>query len=794
VKSRNSRGRRVHEQTAPIANLNQNEREKNAMMKQARKLALLAWALSFCAFAYAQGQVLTQTEKHDNGLTIQAGNLPKAAEGKFLVMTVNGVETPIAAGTYEGKVVLEVLDGTTKDLVGQSKSSMTMGGMSGGPGGMSGGPGGGAPGGAAAGGPGGAAGGPGGPGGAPGGAAPGGAGAPGGSGGPGGAAGGPGGSGAPGGMSGGPGGGAPGGAAAGGPGGSGPGAMVGGGEMEGPGDTTASVYRSALHVANGSVDPTRSATSALVGGSYDAKSAKGVSITAKSPKFNGITLVSTPYTITNLTTDISSDGGNDMSGLGSAVAVFQGANLNLSNSKIVTHGTARSGVFAGSYDIDNPAKMTIKDSTIVSYGNNKREPTSVWMLGLFGDVRALQMVGYYDNNYDNITVKSAGWAIVSVDGVKPPTQAKLAGLASAYNEANAYGGKLPHEFFDLYFWSGKNTIKNSDLSILPASEGGWEDGYGSYSIGANLNIFDHTALHNVSYASIAANEYASVSFVNGSTVDSKRFGIYSHSNQGGVLHVDHSTINTKMAAFLIKSGGGMGGGNNSPQVEVNHGKLVNSGDGVLFLLMDNDDPGGGSNFTDASGKVVDQKVEFKDKVATKDAKADLTKEFNWAKGAFMEGGASFMYNSNVVGYFTDCNGDAALNGNFYNARTDAQNLVFHFSSSTINGVISSGSTTHFVDMMLKSKKMTDANYEKDGVRYGNRNNMGEVKTAASPMVNNGVIVYLQKGSVWTVKDTSYLSKLVVSADSKVKGSIKADNTTKGTDGSVTYMGVVVKAS
>lgn len=769
------------------------------MEKRTRKigtLALLAGALSLCVFAMqaqAQGQVVTQTETHANGLTIQEGNLPKAADGKFLVMTVNGVETPIAAGAYQGKVVLEVLDGKTTDLVGAGKSSSS------GPGGMSGGPGGGAPGGAA-GGPGGGAGGPGGAAGGPGG---GGSGAPGGMGGgpgggaPGGAAGGPGGgAGGPGGgMSGGPGGGAPGGAAAGGPGG-GPGAMVGGGEMEGPGDTTANVYRSALLVEKGAIDPTKSATSALVGGSYDANSLKGVTITAKSPKFNGITVVNQPYSISNLTTDITADGGNDMSGLGSAVAVFQGGDLSISNSKIVTHGTARSGVFAGSYDIDHPAKMTIKDTTITAYGNNKRSPTSVWMLGLFGDVRALQMVGYYDNHYDNITVKSAGWAILSVDGVKPPTQDKLAkaGVTGAYSEANGYSGKLPHEFLNLYFWSGKNTVKNSDLEILPTAEGGWNDGYGSYSIGANLNIFDHTHLHNVSYASIAANEYASVSFVNGSTVDSNRFGIYSHSNMGGVLNVDHSTINSKMASFLIKSGGGMGG-LNSPQVEVNHGKLNNTGDGVLLLLMDSDDPGGGSNLTDSTGKVIDQKVDFKDNVAVKDAKADLTKEYNWTKGSFMEGGATFMYNSNVVGYFTDCNGDAALNGDFYNARTAAQNLVFHFTNSTVNGVISSGSTTHFVDMMLKSMKMTDANYTKDGVRYGNRNNMGEVKTTASPMVNNGVVVYLQKGSVWTVKNTSYLSKLVVSADSKVKGSIKADSTTKGGDGSVTYTGVVVsKAS
>ena len=721
---------------------------------------LLAAMLSLCVFgmqAHAQGRVVSQTETHANGLTIQESDLPKAADGKFLVMTIDGVETPIAEGTYKGKVVIEVLDGTTANLVGTDKASSASGpgGMSGGPGGGSGGPGSGA-----AGGPGGMSGGPGG-----------------GAGGPGGSAGGPGG-----GASGGPGGGASG----------GPGAMVGGGD--GPGDTTAGIYRSALYVEKGAINPSRSATSALKGGSYDAKSLKGVSITSKSPNFNGITVVNSPFSVSNLTTDISADGGNDMSGLGSGIAVFQGADVNISNSKIITHGTARSGVFAGSYDIDHPAKMTIKDTVLTSYGNNQRVPTSVWMLGLFGDVRALQMVGYYDNYYDNITVKSAGWAILSVDGVKPPTKDTLAkaGITGAYSEANAYGGKLPHEFLNLYFWSGKNTVKNSDLSILPVSEGGWGDGYGSYSIGANLNIFDRTRISNVSYASIAANEYASVSFVNGSTVDSIRFGIYSHSNMGGVLHVDHSTINTKMASFLIKSGGGMGG-LNSPQIEVNHSKLNNTGDGVLFLLMDNDDPGGGSNFTDSTGKVVDQKVDFKDNVAVKDPKADLTKEFNWTKGSFMEGGTTFMYNTNVVGYFIDCNGDTALNGNFYNARTSAQNVVFHFTNSTVNGVISSGSTKHFVDMMLKSMKMSDANYEKDGVRYGNRNNMGQVKTTASPMVNNGVIVYLEKGSVWTVKDTSYLSKLVVSADSKVKGNIKADSTTKSADGSVTYIGVVVKA-
>ena len=57
-------------------------------------------------------------------------------------------------------------------------------------------------------------------------------------------------------------------------------------------------------------------------------------------------------------------------------------------------------------------------------------------------------------------------------------------------------------------------------------------------------------------------------------------------------------------------------------------------------------------------------------------------------------------------------------------------------------------------------------------------------------VNNGVIVYLEKGSAWKVADTSYISKLVVSANSKVEGTINADSSTTSADGTVTHIGVV----
>jgi len=614
-------------------------------------------------------------------MSAEAGHGPKAEEvsaddGIFKVMTVDGVETPIAAGTYKGKVVIEELDSTKKDYYEGAQN----------------------------------------------------------------------------------------------------------------------VYQSALFIEDGAIVPEKSATSALKGGKYSAQSLKGVSIKAKSPFFNGITLVDQDYTISKLNADFYGDGGNDMAGTGAVVSIFKGSDVTISNSKIITHGTARAGVFGGSDDINDPFHVTIKDTTIIANGHNTVEPTSVWMLGLFGDVRAVQYVGYFDNVYDNVTIKSAGWAIVSVDDIDPPTvdAIKNAGVLSAFDEKTGYGENSGDGLLDLYFWSGRHTIKNSDLSILSIEDGGWGDGYGAYSIGANLNIFDHTTVSNVTYGGILANEYASVSYVNGAEVNSNRFGVYSHSNKGGVINVDDSTMNTKEAVFLIKSASG-GFGPNATMVDVTDSYLNNTGNGMILLVMDNDDPGMGSALYGVDGKtVIDQKIDIVDKVATKDAQHDLTAEYDYQTSQFMGADATYMFNTNVVAEFKDCNDETAIEGDFFNALTGAQNLVLHFNNSEVEGVISSATTKHDVDIILKSMKITDADYEKNGIRYGNRNNLGDVDATATKTVNNGVIVYLENGSLWEVRDTSYISKLVVSKDSKVEGTIQAESRKTSADGTVTYIGVVAE--
>ena len=55
-------------------------------------------------------KVLNSTEIYENGLVIAEGESIAAADGKKLIMTVNGVVTDPKPGKYDGKVVLEIID------------------------------------------------------------------------------------------------------------------------------------------------------------------------------------------------------------------------------------------------------------------------------------------------------------------------------------------------------------------------------------------------------------------------------------------------------------------------------------------------------------------------------------------------------------------------------------------------------------------------------------------------------------------------------------------------------------
>ena len=59
--------------------------------------------------AFTDGSVWTVTyDSYLSSLTIGADAVIRAADGRGLILTVNGTETPFVPGTYEGEIVISV--------------------------------------------------------------------------------------------------------------------------------------------------------------------------------------------------------------------------------------------------------------------------------------------------------------------------------------------------------------------------------------------------------------------------------------------------------------------------------------------------------------------------------------------------------------------------------------------------------------------------------------------------------------------------------------------------------------
>ncbi|MFF5184528.1 hypothetical protein ACFY30_12175 [Streptomyces sp. NPDC000345] len=64
--------------------------------------------------------------------------------------------------------------------------------------------------------------------------------------------------------------------------------------------------------------------------------------------------------------------------------------------------------------------------------------------------------------------------------------------------------------------------------------------------------------------------------------------------------------------------------------------------------------------------------------------------------------------------------------------------------------------------------------------------LGIVTNTAQPAVNNGVVVTLDSGSIWTVTGTSYLTSLTLADDAAVKAP-RGGTVTLTVDGTVTAL-------
>ena len=496
-------------------------------------------------------------------------------------------------------------------------------------------------------------------------------------------------------------------------------------------------YRTALYVDEEGVDEDRSVLSAIRGGSYEGGNARDINIRSRGEAFNGLLYKAGEHDAENVKIDFCGNGFNDFAGVGAGIVATGTSKVHVRNADIHTKGVARGAVLAADH-----GEILIENSRIHAEGDDSFVPPEghplaknmkevPWVLGLYGTNRATNIVGSGTATYVNCDLQSEGWGVLSTDGVDDPEY---------------FGDVRVHM-----------NVKNSRIAITG------ESGYGSYSIGATHNTYDHTDFSVPSYALVCANEYAGASFINGTRVRSRRFGIMWHQNQGGVMEITDSVFDTDMATFLIKGC--------YPDIRVKNSEL-RAHNGIILQLMDSDDPGLGPTETVAE-----------DKAAVKDP-SHLVSEPNYADIR--------MFRFDVKHYCTDLQASfehVSLEGDFYNATSNACrvgmiipeggmpkpgsqdegaekpeeispmpcstespiNLVLTFRDSRINGKVTAATAKH-----LESHISTK-----------NREMLGLIENTPSPVVNNGVIVRFEGSCRWNVTGTCYLSALSFGPETEI---------------------------
>lgn len=553
---------------------------------------------------------------------------------------------------------------------------------------------------------------------------------------------------------------------------------------------------------------------AAVNGTITEAGLSGANIVADQANMSVVTVVNGEYRIDDsdfhiLQTGNHASGGNDFTGDGCAVAVTGDTTLFMNNVNITGDGVTRTALFGGLSTHDSYPTVYVSNSTLTSTGDIEGEDCAVWVLGLHGVVRTCQFCDYYDIYYYNTVIDSFGWASLSVDGTECPVEEDLVELNAAYKEGEGYfkadgtemtlaefavaATGLTDEYLaqldavdgeeamaalpetndtSLYYYTGKNTLIDTELNIMGMDEG--RTGYSSYSIGSNMNVYSGCQV-NADYGNVEANEYASSAYVNGTVVNARKSIVMCHSNAGGITFCADSELNADEIAFIYK---GTGDGYTQDNLDENAASsmMIMGATGsnlyvrnckinapVLLLSFDSDDPGslGGTSIT------------FDDSIAPKDENHDVTAADNWGPASTMWASGSYNYNEVVEAYFQDCVGETALVGDIFNGHQfTSKNLVLTFDNTEITGIISSGWVEHEVDGVDRYIAYGDDSIVgEDGLTYGYREHLGRVACYASETVNNGVIVTLKNGSVWNVTETSYVSVLNVDETSTVNGEI-----------------------
>jgi hypothetical protein len=460
------------------------------------------------------------------------------------------------------------------------------------------------------------------------------------------------------------------------------------------------------------------------GGTVTDSEAQNIAVVSKGEGFNGIYIQNAKYQLVNPQLRLTGNGRFDFVGAGAAiVGSGTGTRLIVDRANIDNTGVVRTGVVA-----TDGSNVIVKNSTIRTHDGQlpaDYAPTLLpgqmrsapWMLGIVGNVRATNLVGTDTKaTYLNSDVYSTGWGVLSTDSTD----------------------------------RGQLTAINTRITTGTEGYGAYADGHTVTDrfLGSSFDVDDYAVISTGGTVLLGDSDPAAVAGLNTSldlgldqrelvavptrntTVTSGRFGVMWHGGgsadaDGGTVSISGgTTIRTAKTTFVDK------GLPVRLNIDGSHGATIQAGNGVLWQLMESDDPGP----VMVNGNLVNQGV-YQEPTSPPDRNSNFD--------------VATTHPTDAVANLNDL----TLRGDFYNGMRNPRNLVLNLNTTHLTGAVTSSTTHHAVDTI------TAVDYRQ----------ISEVTNTATPTTNNGVILTLTDGSTWTATGTSYLSSLTIDATSTISG-------------------------
>jgi len=498
---------------------------------------------------------------------------------------------------------------------------------------------------------------------------------------------------------------------------------------------------------------------------------------------NGISVESGDYRIEDITIRQAGDGVCDFQVFGNAIGVA-GGNVVIDNTTVSTLGD-----IVPALNVGGDANVVVMNSAFTALGtaedatglHSGKKPFSgykgaitevPWVLGLYGTLRATNIVGDADIAYYNTRVEANGWGVYSTDG------------GASHTLINSYG-----------YLDGKGTFGS---------------GYGTYALGLTVNYLG-IELDIPTYGIVARCGFTMMESTreNLARVDNDamsmlrkelggdfsgiearrnritaRYGVMSHGAKEGTFDISGTDFHLGSTGFLLKDA--------YMDIDVTDttftfDNLPDGAYGIILHAMQSDDAGIAMYAYDNCWAICSTFL-YADP-----APVDVTNEVN----------ATFT--------------GETLRGDFYNTMANGGKLTLVFDGTSVDGSISSASyihrsasyyivddgkggytavdaggrayvTRHDTGMFPGAEYYypetdADGNFVYSGealdpalivgycMFYDDAGYLNEVDITAKPAINNPVHVELRHGAVWDVAGVSYIDGYIVDETSKINGEI-----------------------